>query len=171
MYGELGMKFASIIFVAALALVLQGGFAAAHATAISGHCAGTTLTEFISSDVHDSTNSTSFVNLTDAKLSFTTSASGCVIITFSGVAVVLPVSGSYQYLNVRTLLDRHSDCAPGNNSNVFLATGDVEPTSANSITRVCKNVAPGAHTLQVQYRSTNGGYVQISGHVLTVMHN
>jgi hypothetical protein len=165
------MKLLATMTAAALAVVLQGGFGSAHAANAAGHCTGMTVTDFVSSDADDSTNLMTFVNVADGHLNFSTSGTGCVMITFSGEAIVYPPGGGLEYMRVRTLLDGSSLCVPALTADIFWASGDPSPRTANSITHICKNVAAGNHTVQVQYSSGYGNYVEIIGHVLTITHN
>jgi hypothetical protein len=168
------MKIISLVFAAILMLALQGGFTGAHANATSGHCTGMTITDFISSDHADQTTSTSWQNLTDGHLNFTTSSTGCVEITFSGLAFVSPISPYGEFLHLRTLLDGTALCVPATTVDIFYQasqTPEPPPEVPASTTRVCKKVAAGAHTLQLQYKSDLGGTVQIAGHELTITHN
>jgi hypothetical protein len=166
------MKVLSIGFAACLGFVLAGGLTAAHANAVSTHCTGMTVTDAIESNSDNQTQSTSWQNIPDALLHFTTSSTGCVVITFSGVADVSNPNLSYSYLSVRTLLDGNQICVPGGSSATFLASGQPPPVTAASITHVCKNVAAGAHTVQVQFSIGQVGQDgEIAGHVLTVTHN
>ena len=59
------MKTISTIFAAALALVVQGAFVAAHAVNGVGHCTGMTVTDFIESDSHNTTTSATWQPVTD----------------------------------------------------------------------------------------------------------
>src|SRR5581483_5766229 len=162
------MKTVFVIFAAALALVLQGGFAAAQANSSSGHCTAMTVTDYVSSDAAINTTSGAWVNVIDGHLNFTTSNIGCVMITFSAEAGVFTNGGSLtEAMHVRTLMDGNNLCAPATMPDIFLLSTDPAPQTANSITHVCKNVAAGAHNVQMQYRSTAGGTVQMVGHVLT----
>lgn len=170
------MKSAFIVAAAVLALLLQGGLTSAHAINASGHCTGATVTDYLSSDRRDQTASATFVNLTDGKLTFITSGTGCVVILFSGSAAVSSVDdGFYDLMHVRTLLDGTSNCAPGTTSDIFLSARNPGPANASSITRICKNVTAGVHTVQVQFRNEtgapDGGSSDIAGHILTVTHN
>lgn len=161
------MKSVLTIFATGLVLALQGAFVTAHADeTASGHCTGMTVTDFLSSSHNGRAATAEWKNITEAHLNFTTSGTGCVVITFSGVAV----PSSIQDIHVRTLLDGNNLCAPALMNDMFLSTSLVE--SAQSITRVCKNVPAGVHTVQVQYRGEdNFNPFEILGHVLTVTHN
>lgn len=167
------MKALATFSVAILGLAFQGAVVGAHATTASGHCTGMTITDFLSSDTAIDTSSTTWQNVTDGHLNFTTSGTGCVAITFAGIATVTASDTSYEYLRVRTLLDGTNLCVPALYNDIFFSYGgsSAEPVIAGSITRVCKNVAPGAHTLQVQFHSGGGNDVVIASHTLTVTHN
>lgn len=127
-----------------------------------------TVTDYLSSSFNNSTDSHSWVDITDGRLNFTTSAIGCVMITFSAVANVIP-SGGYSSLHVRTLLDG-ATCMPAQADDTFEDAVNPAPTGARAFTRVCKNVPAGVHAVRVQY-SNFGGTGQTTAHVLTVTHN
>lgn len=168
------MKTVSIIAAAVLALVFQGGFATASASAVTAHCTGMTVTDSIESNSDDQTQSTTWQNIPDGLLHFTTSGPGCVVITFSAPADVSNPNKSYSYLFVRTLLDGNRLCVPDGSpaEATFLASGQPPPAIAASITHVCKNVAAGAHTVRVQFSIGQVGEDgELAGHVLTVTHN
>lgn len=167
------MKGIVAIFAAVLVSLLQGGFADARAANSGGHCTAMTITDYVESDATDTSNSYAWTNLTDARLNLTTSGTGCVIITFSGMAAVGTDGQNYNTLHVRTLLDGHNLCMPPLASDTFLNALILNSQwSANSITRICKNVAAGAHTVQAQFHDgSTDAPVQIQGHVLTVTHN
>jgi hypothetical protein len=130
-----------------------------------------TVTDYAMSDFHDTSTSETWVNVTDGHLNFTTSATGCVMITFSGPDFVFPSAGVYEGLRVRTLLDGNNLCAPPFADDTFLSSEGPAPEAASSITRICRGVSPGTHTLQAQYRSNSGEEVDLYSHVLTVTHN
>src|ERR1700756_3923942 len=94
---------AALVLATVLTAFATGG---AHAASASTHCTGMTVTDSVTSDVQDGPGSTDWTNVTDGTRSFTTSsASGCAVITFSGVAFVYSGSASdYATLHVRTLL-------------------------------------------------------------------
>jgi hypothetical protein len=94
-----------------------------------------------------------------------------VIITFSGPADVGARPDSYVTLHVRTLLDGNNLCTLAGYDDRFSEEEAPVPLIASSITRTCKNVAAGAHTLQVQFRGDGSNNVFITSSVLTVTHN
>lgn len=169
------MKAFSTMGAAALALALQAGFATAHAdsTSTGGHCTGMMVTDYVISKAATTTSSEAFQNITDGNLNFTTSATGCVVITFSAIGVLSPPSdGSTEFLDVRTLLDGSNLCMPAQYDPLFLADELTSIGSENSATHICKSVTAGAHTVQVQFRSSPGGSnVTIISPTLTVTHN
>jgi hypothetical protein len=171
------MKSLATMLVTGLAFVLQSGFAGTWAdgtTSTSGHCTGMTVTDYVSSDALSATNSSAWQNVTDAHLNFTTSATGCLIITFSGPVHSTAATIASNFLHVRTLLDGNNLCTLAHYNDRFLGAPDPAPLVAASTTRTCKNVAAGAHTLQVQFRNEDGlntDTVFINSSVLTVTHN
>lgn len=163
------MKSLTTLIAFCLAIVLQSAFAGAQATNASGHCTGMTVTDYVSSDFNNSTSSNNWVDITDGRLNFTTSATGCVMIMFSAVANVIPSSG-YTSLHVRTLLDGNGLCLPALADDTFEDANNRAPTGAREFTRVCKNVPAGVHSVRVQF-SCYGGTCQTTEHVLTLTHN
>jgi hypothetical protein len=167
------MKSLATMIAAILALLVQGGIAGAQAssTGTSGHCTNMTVTDYISSYAKDTTTSNAWQNVTDGNLNFTTSATGCVMITFTGVVEAESGTTSYEFALLRTLMDGNNLCVPAPSSTTFFAAVSPSPYTANTIIHICKNVAAGTHNVQVQYRSDFGGDVEINGHVLTITHN
>lgn len=166
------MRAMAVVMAVWAAFTIHASWSEAEAASASGECAAPTATAFVSSDQTDSTASTSWVNVTDGRLNFTTAAAGCVTITFSGPAYANDGPGDdYNTLHVRTLLDGNTLCVPALYSDVFSQAQYPPPDTANSITRICKNIAAGAHNVQVQYRGDNASFaVVILSHVLTVAH-
>lgn len=122
--------------------------------------------ETIASDAYDQTTSTTWVNLTDGLISYSTRRAGCALVTLSGAS-----SAGGDFLLVQALLDGTTVCAPsGNINSQIFASGSTED-EAHSMTYLCTNVAAGSHTLQMQYESYAGGSVTFSGHTLVVAHN
>jgi hypothetical protein len=164
------MKTFATLIAVALALVLQGGFAGAFAstTSTGGHCTAMTVTDYVSSYAHNETHSNAWANVNDGLLSFTTANTGCVIITFSATAFIVTPGGTS--MHVRTLMDGNQLCVPAPYKDILSTVPD---SVATSITRICKNVAPGTHTVQVQYSGDeeSGFTVGFVSHVLTVTHN
>src|SRR5437764_78849 len=118
------MKALSSGLAACVALLIQGGFADAHASTAGAHCTGMTVTDSISSDVLNGTNSTSWVNVIDGQRNFTTSSAGCVIVTFTATGEVYPASPGHEYLHARVLLDNKSTCALTYTGDVLLGSAD-----------------------------------------------
>jgi hypothetical protein len=129
-----------------------------------------TVTDYRSSNVQQFTSSAAWVNLIDGQVNFTTSAVGCVSIVFSAVGLVTAQTGSGE-LRVRTLMDSNNLCMPAFASDDFVGSDDTVSPVAASITHICKNVAAGAHAVQVQFTSTGGQNVSLSSQVLSVTHN
>lgn len=159
------MKIIPTMLAICAAILLSLEFSAAHAAGNSGHCVGLMQTDFINSDANDTTTSTAWQNITDGYRNFVQGSDGCVVITLSGPAQVTGYAG--RTLEVQTLLDGKSTCAPAN-----FNTGVLDNSfAAFSTTRICEHVAAGPHTIQVQYREIYSPSASLLGHVLTVMHN
>lgn len=165
------MKTFSFFVAACSGLLIQAGFAGAHASSAGAHCPGMTVTDSVTSDALNGTNSTNWVNAIDGERNFTTSSTGCAIVAFTATGEVYPVSPNHEFLHARILLDNKSTCALPYSGDVLMGSADSEFTSTNSITRICEHVPAGVHTVQVQYRSGGGADVDMYGHTLTVTHN
>lgn len=160
-------------------LAAPAGISPAHAASTGGLCSGAT-TSFHISDVHNTTTTSQWENLNDARLSFTSVNPGCAVVTFSGPASVVaaPQANYANYLHVRVLLDGKSLCAPAKQDDTFATNYSADPqyhpqsTYAVSISRICKNLPAGGHTVQIQYRQDlNEVSATILGHIIAVTHD
>lgn len=133
---------------------------------ISGSCKVPKV-EIIASNVElDGDGSTEWEDISDAKIDFSTRRIGCVIITFSGVAVT-----GNEVLRVQMLLDGTTACgaAYGEPVNTVFAAQAVQ-YAISSMTYFCKDVPPGDHYVQAQYTTFWGGIVDLMNHTMTVAH-
>jgi hypothetical protein len=123
-------------------------------------------TEFSTSDLVQSTTSSTFVNLGDGgSIVFKENVAGCVAGVFYG-NVGNTVSGQSVHLQVQ--LDG-VDCAPLVNDPVF-ANSDAD-FSSHAVGFICSaGVVPGTHKVQVQWNAGNGGEAEIFQHTLEVNH-
>lgn len=139
---------------------------------VSGHCVSMTAIDFQSDNsLNASTTSSNFVNVPNALISFTQggAGNGCVIVTFNADAW----APSGRLLQVRTLLDGAVVAQPG----LMQLSGDDDENNngkwsrAHSATFILPSVAPGAHTIAVQYASGNSGFrVYLYKHSTVIQH-
>ena len=166
------MKTIATVLAACAVLLGQAAFSGAQAvTRTSGTCTGMTVTNFADSDGGvGSTSDTEWSKVIGLK--FTMAKGGCVTIAFAAAGEVFEsMSGVFNELHIRTLLDGNSVCMPGiYNDGLFGVPGPGELRIPVSLTRVCKNVAPGTHVVQVQLHSGSGESVDVFDPVLTVTH-
>jgi hypothetical protein len=132
----------------------DGPQAAAPQAVVNGACTDMTKVNYKSDDnIRKSTSSTSFVNVPNAGVSFTQggTGSGCVIVTFTAEAFAR-VS---RLLQIRARLDNSSTAAPGvvQLSGDDDEDGDGDWARAHAFTFIFPSVAPGAHTVRMQFRS------------------
>jgi hypothetical protein len=127
---------------------------------ISGACGDLKTNFAVIYDGQDTTSAT-YVDVTGAKINFTSTNPGCVIATFSGVATFSTIG----QMDVHVLLDDSTVCDPENYA--FAQNTNAE---AHSMTAVCKDVAAGSHTIKVQFISVFGGTVHIGARTFTVGH-
>lgn len=96
------------------------------------------------------TLSATFVNVSETNQGFIQGGTSpsCVIVTFSALSQAFP-SGSTM------VVEAHLDGAPCHPRGAFL-TSNPNPTT-NTMTYVCPSVAPGAHVVQMKYRTFGSG--------------
>lgn len=123
-------------------------------------------TEIASADSFDGSTSLRFVNLKDAgSISFRQAKTGCVAGTFYANAGN-EADGDHVLLQVP--LDG-SVCAPLTGGYIFANSGS--DTSPHSVGFFCgAKIAPGKHTIQVQYGSGMGGKSEFFQRTLEVTH-
>ena len=136
------------------------------AITLSGSCK-VPRTEIITTDKEFDGNATDWADIPDAAVNFVSKRSGCVVITFSGVAY-----SDNEELYVQMVLDGTSPCSPAYGFEA--ASAFAAPTAtfnAHSATYFCNDVTPGAHSVQAQYTTPAGGLVTLYSHTLAVDHN
>ncbi len=142
-----------------------GRQSAGPATVIVGGCKAAKV-DFAANDVGTSTTSTSFVDLPGASVTFSIggAATSCVVADYSGQAF----APSPRLLFIQALLDGASLGAP---SPVQLVGGSADTFSDSySMQFVWPSVAPGVHTVKIQFRSFEGGSVAVNRGTLVVQH-
>jgi hypothetical protein len=152
--------FMSVAQAAAAASPPQPG-----ATTSSGSCSFKT-TEIAAASSFDQTNSASFVKLKEAgSITFTQNATGCVAGTLFGNAGN-EADGDHVLLEV--LLDG-APCAPLSSGYIFANAG--QDFSSHMAAFFCgAKIAPGKHTVQVQFASGLGGNAEFFQRTLEVTH-
>jgi hypothetical protein len=151
---------------AGLAAAAASFYPALAAPPETGTCSPTAVKYLASSKDGGHTNSTTPVTIPQGTVNFKQGGSGpsCVIVRFSGQAVV---SASGDLIIIAAQLDGATAAVP----NQAAFAGD---TSANVVTRshafdfVFPDVAPGNHTLRMQYMSTLGTSVQMDRHTIVI---
>jgi hypothetical protein len=124
-------------------------------------CAGKqTKQAYANHDDQNGTTSTTFVNIPGARVPFTVSTRGgakCVSVLFTSMAFVS--TGSSDLLAVRALLD---GAVAGNPSETqFEAESPSGYAVSHAMNFTFSAVAPGTHTIRMQFRSFSGGSVFI----------
>jgi hypothetical protein len=155
----------SIAMVAAMALqaaaqdvepesARRGGNRSVTPQAVGTNCA-ISKASFRTETSKISTSSTGFSNIPNTFVTFTQSATGCVIVRYS--------AESFSHFNagtdVRAVLESGTVAAPGT---VFWTMdhdedGDARGFSAYAFDFVFPSVSPGSHTVRMQWRSTIAG--------------
>ena len=122
-------------------------------------------TEYAAANAFDESTSQNFVNLGDAgSIAFTQNATGCVAGTFFANA---GNAAAGDHIGLQVLLDGAA-CAPLTNGYIFADTD----FSSHSAAFFCgAAIAPGKHTIQIQYHSGFGGNAQFFQRTLQVNHN
>lgn len=132
----------------------------------TGSCA-IKKTEIATSASFDESTSQSFVNLGDAgSITFIEGTTGCVAGTFFANA---GNTANNDNVVLQILLDNSTACAPLTGGYVFANSGT--DLSSHAVAFFCgASIAPGAHTIQVQYHSGFGGNVEFFQRTLEVTH-
>jgi hypothetical protein len=173
------------IFALALVGAMLGGTAVGHAgrgtirgglapsgskgkpgTVVSGSCP-TPGTHFVAADnTGSSTVSTTYVDVPDMSVTFTAGGTRtfCATATFS--AFTFAPAGALLY--VQALMDGTVVGAPGEQQ---FSGDDGLWAVAHAFTFVFPSVAPGAHTIKIQYRSYDGKSVFVHRRSLVVFHH
>lgn len=130
----------------------------------SGSCSSQRTLITAANALDQTTSTAAWVNVGGAgSVTFVEDRTGCVTGTFSGVA---GTQSPGKYLRMQILLDG-ANCEPVNGNLGFGSEID-----AHSIGFICSaRVAPGTHTLQVQYRADPGSTATIFQRTLEVQHN
>jgi hypothetical protein len=130
------------------------------AAAVTGTCE-TTATRSRWTTTFDSTTSTSFVNMPEMATNITQGATDCVIVAFFAQVATL----ANQAMHVRATIDGLS-CGPLDPK--FVENGSEALTSSHAMAFLCNGVAPGPHTIRIQYRSFGGGQVIVQERMMLV---
>jgi hypothetical protein len=168
------MRSYAVALTAALAVSATSLMSAAHAAATlqslgptpatSGGSCTFDKTELAAANSFDQSTSESFVNLGDAgSITFTQKKTGCVAGIFFANAAN---AAAGDHVGLQVLLDAAA-CAPLTNGYIF-ADADFSSHSAGFFCGA--NIAPGKHTIQVQYHSGFGGNAQFFQRSLKVDH-
>lgn len=138
--------------------------------AVSGTCRATTISFVTGETTGESTTSTTFVDVPDMSVSFDIggAANGCVKVEFS--AYVFAASG--RLIIVRALLD---GATAGSPSQVQFSGDDDENADgkwarSHAFNFAFPNVAPGTHTITIQWLSFDGGTVFMHRRSMFVHH-
>ncbi len=146
--------------------------AAVSRAVVSGACTGVTEMKYKSDDtINKTTSSSSFVNLPNGDVTFTQGGigNGCVIVTFTAEGF----ARLNRRVDVRARLDNAVIAAP---RTVWFSGDDDEDADgawarAHAFTFIFPSVAPGAHTVRMQFRSGRFSEpVFIHKHTVVVQH-
>jgi hypothetical protein len=157
-------RLTGILVAAALFSVGAAAPAAAAPTSVS--CAAPAQLKATIAEVNliSATTSTALTNIPQAKVNFVQggAAASCVIVRFSAETLADGTPGA---MLVQAILDGVSIALPGE---VRFGVED-EATVARSYDFIFKQVAPGSHELQMQYRSSNGVNVLMGPRTTSVL--
>ena len=165
------MKSASLSSKLAIATLAGAALSVAAATPITaapiaaGNCVAT-ATKYKVSITEESTTSGNFVTVGDTVIDFNQGGSGksCVIVSFSAAAT----AGVSETMIVRALLDGTTACLPAINVFVRGNATAIAPLADHAMNFVCPSVAPGSHTVKMQFGTANGTKVTLLGRTMLV---
>ena len=151
---------------AATAQSPQQNSAAQPLATVSGGCAPTAL-RYVTVTTGITTTSTSFVTVSGTTINFVQggTTAKCVIVSFSAMADAV----ASNVMIVQAVLDGNTiiPCQPG--ATDFAASfATATPRSAHTMNFVCPNVAPGNHSIKMQYVSVYGGAVSLDHRTMIV---
>jgi hypothetical protein len=148
--------------LAGAALLLAAVTSVTAAPLAAGGCE-TTASKYKVSAAFQSTTSTTFVDVMETAINFQQGGSGCVIVSFAGMASANPNTLMY----VRARLDGATDCLP--NDNAFAGSGaTASPSADRAMNYVCGKVAPGSHVIKMQFRTGSGPTVSLRSRTIIV---
>ena len=138
--------------------------AAAPAAPVATGACETTAAKVKVSKTYQETNLTTYVNVTDTPIAFTQGRTDCVIVSFSSEAFAAANTSMF----VRAVLDGNV-CEPDDNRFVASVGGGGASDFGNrAMNFLCLNVAPGNHTVKMQFRSTSDGTVALQYRTMIV---
>jgi hypothetical protein len=150
-----------------------GGAKATSSVATTGTCTMKKANFTASTLDFSTTTSATFVNIPEGLVSFTQggSTSGCVIVDFSGMVFANAAGAALEY--VRAVLNTGAVAVPFETQ--FNGDDDEDADGrwarSHAYTFVFPSVAPGAHTIQMQFRSLVAGQtVFMHRHTTVVYH-
>jgi hypothetical protein len=148
--------------VAALVLLFAPGFS--QAGVVSGTCTPTKVAFAASSKQESPTTSTTFVRVPQTTVSFVQGGPGrsCVLVQFSGHAF----AASGNTLNLKAQIDGKVSGFP---REFQFSADDPGLYRTRTVIFIFPNIAPGTHTLEIVFRSTDGTRVEIGVHN-TIVH-
>ncbi len=146
------------------ALVLLFGPGTGRAAVVSGTCTPGKVAFAASNDPESETNSTAFINVPEAGVSFVQGGPqpSCVLVQFSAHAF----AAAGNSLMLRALLDGTTPALP---RFVQFSSDDPGLYRTSTVTFVFPRVTPGRHTVRLQFRSSDGTRVEIGVHN-TIVH-
>lgn len=142
------------------------GITGAPAAAVQGTCQPTRVKYSASPmDSGDKvTTSKTFVNVPEASVNIVQGGThaSCIIVQFSAYAA----AGLSNKMNVRALLDSTTIAQPGE---MLFATNDAGAGQVRTVNFIFPLIAPGSHTIRMQWRSLTGAGVVMGRHS-TIVH-
>ena len=120
----------------------------------SGSCVETAMKYSVSTDLQ-TTGSKSYTDVGGTNISFDQGTSGCAEISFSAEGATVPG----EILITRVLLDNATACLP--DANFFASDSPSSALADHAMNYICTGVAPGSHTVKVQFRSRFGHKVAL----------
>ena len=127
-----------------------------HAAPVTGSCSPTKV-KFIASSLFDPTTSLTFMNLPESVVNFTQGGTSpsCVIVSFSADPISAPqIPGNPAPLTVRAVLDGVTLALP---NEVDLSDGGDDGNQARSFDFIFPSVAPGPHSVRIQFKTVSAG--------------
>ena len=140
--------------------------------ALSGTCSGLEEMQYVVTDSNAITSVTTYGDVPDGRISFKSTAKGCVVVTISSDVWV---KDAFNQILLEAVLDDAVVCPPPDNnfaSSNSDPNADYPETGDRTMTMLCSGVSPGRHSIQLKMKSGVAGQtVELGKRILAVRHN
>ena len=139
--------------------------------ALSGTCSGLDEMKYVVTDSNAITSVTDYGDVPDGRISFKSTAKGCIVVTISSDVWI---EDAFNSVGVEAVLDDLTVCPPPDNNFAHSNSdpdADYPETGDRTMTMLCSGISPGRHFIQLKMKSAVAGEtVMLGKRTLTVMY-